>query len=502
MAVSSQLWIVVIIYIVLSIVAGNLSGRREKSAKGYFHSELPAIVVALSCTGAAISGVAFIGTPGTTYAQGLGVAAACGAGGVLGVVLANVLLGKPMRRLHNVCGSITITDLFVDAYQDKRFSYICIPVLLIVSTVFAAVQWQSIGTLLNTLLGIDYIKAVLLGVVVVTLYTILGGNKSTAVVGAVQVGVAMLACIYLVYAALKVSGTSITGLHEQVKAVDSSFLNMTNSGLSAGAVVSYILLYSLGSVGQPSIMVRYFQLKDPKLLPKTLAAGTISMTLTLLVPVVSLVMFLQVANGNIAPLASADACVPAFIGMFCGPFAGGLLVSACLAAIMSTAGALLISASSTLVKDIMVEWMHVDMSGRKGITYSRLATLLIIVVSTLIACFPSGGILQIGFAAFGAFGAVFAPSAVLTLRWRRCTKQGTFAGMVAAFVVVALQTILNATGLWHWPFTLHVGVVAMAINTIITVAVSFATPVQDKPFLPPTSAQIRAMQSAEAAAAE
>lgn len=499
MEVSSQLWIVVIIYIVLSIVAGNISGRREKSAKNYYHSELPAVVVALSCTGAAISGVAFIGTPGTTYAQGLGVAAACGAGGVLGVVLANVLLGKPMRRLHNVCGSITITDLFVDAYQDKKFSYICIPVLLIVSTVFAAVQWQSIGTLLNTLLGIDYIKAVLLGVVVVTLYTILGGNKSTAVVGAVQVGVAMLACIYLVYAALKVSGTNFTQLHEQVKAVDSGFLNMTNSGLTMGAVVSYILLYSFGSVGQPSIMVRYFQLKDPKLLPKTLAAGTISMTLTLLVPVVSLVMFLQVANGNIPALASADSCVPAFIGRFCGPFAGGLLVSACLAAIMSTAGALLISASSTLVKDIMVEWMHVDMEGKKGITYSRLATLLIIVVSTLIACFPSGGILQIGFAAFGAFGAVFAPSAVLTLRWRRCTKQGAFSGMVTAFVIVALETILNSTGIWPWPFTLHVGVVAMAVNLVVTIAVSLCTPVQEKPFVPPTKEQIRMMQAAKAA---
>ena len=130
MEVSSQLWIVVIIYIVLSIVAGNISGRREKSAKNYYHSELPAVVVALSCTGAAISGVAFIGTPGTTYAQGLGVAAACGAGGVLGVVLANVLLGKPMRRLHNVCGSITITDLFVDAYQDKNSAISAFPYCL------------------------------------------------------------------------------------------------------------------------------------------------------------------------------------------------------------------------------------------------------------------------------------------------------------------------------------------------------------------------------------
>lgn len=499
MTVSIELWIVVIIYIVLSIAAGNISGRREKSAKGYFHSELPAMVVALSCTGAAISGVAFIGTPGTTYAQGLGVAAACGAGGLIGVVLANLLLGKPMRRLHKVCGSITITDLFVDAFNDRRFSYICIPVLLIVSTVFAAVQWQSIGTLLNTLLGIDYIKAVLLGVVVVTLYTILGGNKSTAVVGAVQVGVAMLACIYLVYAALKVSGTSLTGLNEQIKAVDSGFLNMTNSGLTTGAIVSYILLYGLGSVGQPSIMVRYFQLKDPRLLPKTLAAGAISMAITLLVPIVSLVMFMQVANGNIAALETADSCVPAFIGLFCGPFAGGLLVSACLAAIMSTAGALLISASSTLVKDIMDEWLHVDMSGRRGITYSRIATLLVIAVSTLIACFPSGGILQIGFAAFGAFGAVFAPSAVLALRWRRCTKQGALAGMVTAFAVVAVQTILNSTGIWVWPFTLHIGVVAMAINLVVCIVVSLMTPPQEKPFMPPTREEMAIMKAAQPA---
>lgn len=495
MNVNVELWIVVIIYIVVTVVAGNISSSREKNAKGYYHSELSSTVVALSCTGAAISGVAFIGTPGTTFTQGLGVAAACGAGGVLGVVLANLLLGKPMRELHNICGSITITDLFVDAFDDKRFSCICIPVLLIVSTVFAAVQWQSIGTLLNTLLGINYIWAVLLGVVVVTLYTIFGGNKSTAVVGAVQVGVAMLACIYLVYIALKVSGTSFTGLNEQVKAIDSGFLNMTNAKLSAGAVISYILLYSLGSVGQPSIMVRYFQLSDPRLLPKTLLTGTVSMTITLLVPIVSLVMFVQVSNGNIPPLATVDSCVPAFIGTFCGPFAGGLLVSACLAAIMSTAGTLLINASSTLVKDIMLDWMHIDMAGNKGITYSRLATLSIIVISALIACFPSGGILQIGFAAFGAFGAVFGPSAVLALRWRRCTKQGAFSGMIAAFAVVAVQTVLNSTGVWVWPFQLHVGVVAMLINTVFCVAVSLATPAQEKPFMPPTRAQLELMRA-------
>lgn len=90
-------------------------------------------------------------------------------------------------------------------------------------------------------------------------------------------------------------------------------------------------------------------------------------------------------------------------------------------------------------------------------------------------------------------------AAVLTLRWRRCTKEGTLAGMVTAFVIVALQTILNSSGIWHWPFTLHVGVVAMAVNLVVTVVVSLFTPMQDKPFMPPTKEQIEMLKTAKAA---
>ena len=71
--------------------------------------------------------------------------------------------------------------------------------------------------------------------------------------------------------------------------------------------------------------------------------------------------------------------------------------------------------------------------------------------------------------------------------------------MVTAFVIVALQTILNSTGIWHWPFTLHGGVVAMAVNLVVTVVVSLFTPMQDKPFMPPTKEQIEMLKTAKAA---
>lgn len=495
MTASKELWIVVVAYIALSVIVGNIANRREqqKSASGYFHTQLPAIVVALSCTGTAISGVAFIGTPGTTYVQGIGLWAVNAFAGLLGVVLCNLILGKPLRRLNAVTGAITVTDLLVNIYQDNRLRYICVPCLLVISTVFTACQWQSIGTMLNTLLGINYIPAVLLGVAVVGLYSILGGNKSTAVVGAVQVGVAMLACIYLVYVALKVNSGGFAKLNADVAAVNPELLQMTNSHLSVGMVISYLLMYSVGTMGQPAILVKYFQLKDVKMLPKTLLAGTISMFVTMLVPIVALVMIVNVASGAIPDPAYSDAVVPTFITTYCGPYAGGLLVSACLAAIMSTGAALLVSASSTLVKDIMIDWLHVDCEGKKGVRYSRLSTLIIMVVSTLIACFPVSGILQIGFAAFGAFGAVFAPAVTLGLRWRRATKQGALAGMWTAFILVAGVTLLGTVGIWKWPFDLHVSVVAIALSTLVNILVSLATPPQEKPFMPPTRAEIRAL---------
>ncbi len=496
MTVTKELWIIVIIYLILNIIVGNLVGRKEKNSGGiqsYYHSSLPASIVALACTGTAISGVAFIGTPGTTYMQGIGVWSMNAVGGILGIILCTWLVGKPLMAMNRRLNTITLTDLLVDIFDDKRLRFICIPCLLVVSTVYTAVQWQSIGTILNTLLGMDYTLAVILGVVVVALYSILGGNKSTAVVGAVQIMIAMIACVYLVFAALKVNGGGLGKLINDVNLVKPELLQMTNSNLSFGAMMSYLIMYGIGYIGQPAIAVRYFQLQNPKMLPKTMFFGVVSMFITTLVPIVALTMTVQVAHGNIAELVTPDSCTPSFIALFCGPYAGGLLVSACLAAIMSTGASLLISASSTLVKDMMGDWLHVDMSGKKGDIYSRLGTVAVIIASTLIACFPSGGILQIGFAAWGAFGAIFAPTMIMGLRWRRSTKQGAFWGMISGAAVVLIFTLLNLTGIYPWPLDWHISVIAIVVHFIVLIVVSLLTPTQDKNFMPPTRKELKAM---------
>lgn len=131
---------------------------------------------------------------------------------------------------------------------------ICIITLLAAGTVYTAVQWQSLGTILNTLLGVDYIPAALIGVAVVSLYSILGGNKSTAVVSAVQIGIAMIACIYIFVTALRVNGGGLVKLVSDVAEVRPEMLEIRTSSLS------FLIMYGLGYMGQPAIAVRYFQI--------------------------------------------------------------------------------------------------------------------------------------------------------------------------------------------------------------------------------------------------
>ncbi len=485
---ASIAWLIIGAYLIINIIVGNIVNQREKkraSNGNYYHSNLPAIVVALASTGTAISGVAFIGTPATTFTDGISVWSLNAIGGMIGILMGTLLIGKPMKAMNNRLHTTTLADLLMVLYDDTRVRFICILTMLVAGTVYTAVQWQSLGTILNSLLGFEYIPAVLIGVVVVSLYSVLGGNKSTAIVGAVQIGIAMIACIYIFSKALQVNGGGFGKLITDVQTVKPEMLEMKTSSLS------FLIMYGIGYMGQPAIAVRYFQLEDAKKLPKTTLYCVLSTLITTLVPVVALTLTVQIAKGNVPALANPENCTMAFITHFCGQGASGLIISACLAAIMSTGASLTISVSSTLVKDLLSDALKVDMSGKKEAIYSRAGTVLIIVVSTLVACFPVGGILQVGFSAYGAFGAVFAPVLIMGLRWRRHTKQGAFWGMLSAAMTVVVFTTLDSTGIYPWPLEIHVSVIAMAVHFAIGIAISLLTPAQEKPFLPPTMRDLK-----------
>lgn len=495
-----QMWIVVIAYLAAVIIIGFVINRREKDASmgDYYVSQrsLPPIVIAFSLVATSQSGMVFLGAPGTCYTAGYAqMVCTCMIGGVLGIILCNLTLGKPMRYLGERYSSITLTDLLRDIYDTKSLQLVCVITLLVVSTFYCVVQWTSIGNLFLSLLGVDYKVGVIIGLVVVAIYSALGGNKSSTIVATVQLFIAMLAVLYMFFLALHVGG-GLTSINNGIEKIDPNMIHLVNENYSIWKFLGFIIIYAVGMIGQPAMATKFFSLKSSKLLGSALFLGVMSYCFTILNPYAAWVMRIKIEGGELDPLVSTDTVIPKFVEIFANPYIGGLLIAGTLSAIMSTSAALLITVSSTFTNDLCKNMLHKDMSGKAGMRTARIVTLVAALISGVIALYPPDTVWFIGNAAWGAFAAVFTPALVLGLRWRRATKYGAIASMWSGLILIFGLRALTYTGIWTWPLQIDMSACVLILTTLIHIVVSLVTPAQEKEWMPRSKREILAAHNA------
>lgn len=497
---SMQMWLVVIIYLAGCVIAGILISRKKKSetAESYFTSKnsLPPLVVAFSLVGTTCSGALFMGVPGRAYDVGWPIIMAVATvSGLVGLVMANLFLGKPMRRYSEDHDCTTMTGILTDIYKDNRLRYILVPAILIGNLFYAMTQWISIGQLLVGLMDIDYRVAVVVGVVVTLLYCLMGGNNSNALVSVFQMAVACVAGLYVISLSLHLSG-GLVNLNRNLASIDIGYVSVFNEKFSIWEFLSFSLLYNIGFIGSPAGMIKFVQIRDHRLYPKCLFMSVVSYLIIAYVAIAGLFMMTQSASGAIPVIESVDTVMPVFLSTFAVPVMAGLVVAACLACIMSTAAALIFACSSSLVKDVMEDMLHIDCSGKKGVRYSRIAVLIMTLISGGLALDPPGLIADLAAQAWGIMACVITFPLLLGFRWRRANKHGAFWGMIVGFVI----DIGPFLGLWKHPFELSPGVTGMLASGVVMVVVSLLTRPQEKEYLPPTPAQMRAAMKRSKAA--
>lgn len=493
MKATATLWAVVIAYLIISISAGVITARREEadSLKGYFHSTISPSILAFTIVATGASGVALVGMAGTVSVSGVSTWIFGTVGALSGYVMTNLLLGRPMSRLSALHNQTNVPDMLEYIYRDTRLGYLAVPAILLIAIIFCSAEWASLGRLTHSLIGISYRQAIMISAVVVGIYAISGGNKSTAIVSAFQIGIAAVVCVILTIAAIRVSG-GLKAMHDSVRSVNPELLNPLGPNNSMwGKAISYLIIYSVGMLGQPQIIVKFFQIKSPKLLPKCLFMTTATFSVANLPAIVGLVAIEKIASGEMPAPESSDGIMAAFIGQFCDPVIGGLVVSACLAAIMSTIAALLLSASTSLVKVMLGDWLKIDMSGAKGVNFGRTGMLICLVISVALAMNPYADIFTMGAQAWGGYAAIFAPTVLFGLRWRRATKHGAFWSMLTGSIIYFACAVLNILSIRPWPYQIDFPVVALGVSIIAMIVVSLATPNEDKShFMPPSLAEI------------
>lgn len=145
----------------------------------------------------------------------------------------------------------------------------------------------------------------------------------------------------------------------------------------------------------------------------------------------------------------------------------GLLLSAILAAAMSTCDSQLLASASAFASDVYKPVFRKGASDKEMLWAGRIVVVIIAVIALLIAANPnSGTIMGLVENAWGVFGAAFGPVILLSLFWRRFTFGGAVAGIVVGALVDVLWLVfLKGTGVYEIIPGFFAGLLAAVIAT-------------------------------------
>jgi sodium/proline symporter len=237
---------------------------------------------------------------------------------------------------------------------------------------------------------------------------------------------------------VKLGGTS--AIAERISGIDPNLL-LATGGKSGQALILGLIVGSLGIglgyVGQPHLLTRFMAIREPKDLRKgTLIAMSwvvLAFWGAVLVGIAGLAMFGQGLEDQeqVMPLL-ATAVLPMWIA--------GIIISAAIAAMMSTADSQLLVATSALSEDIYHQLLNKQAPQRTLLAISRIGTVVIGIIAFVLAMRAQELVYWFVLYAWAGLGAAFGPAVVLSLWWKRTTKWGVLSGMIVGSAT---------TVIWH-----------------------------------------------------
>jgi SSS family transporter len=222
--------------------------------------------------------------------------------------------------------------------------------------------------------------------------------------------------------------------------------------ISIGALISYLGI-GFGSPGNPHILNKYMSIENPEKLNKTGLIGTIWNVLmawgAIFIGLAGRAFYHDVAN---LPNKDPENVYPLLGSQHLHPFLFGLTIAAIFAAIMSTASSQLLVASSAVVRDFYQKIMAKgkNIPEKRLVLTSRVITFLVALVALVFAAYANKLVFYLVLFAWGGLGAAFGPSILLSLYWKKTTKEGVMAGILVGslteiiwYLIPALKAIIS-----------------------------------------------------------
>ncbi len=432
------------IYLIFLMGVGVYFYKRTQSSEDYIIGGrgLGSWVTALSAQASDMSGWLLMGLPGAVYLSGMSQIWII-VGLALGTYLNWKFVAAKLRVQTEETDTMTLPNFLSRKLGDNK-GYIRIfsaVVILFFFTIYSASGLVAAGKLFESILGIDYRTAVIIGGFTIIFYTFMGGYLACCWTDFFQGGL-MFFAIIVVPAVAYFHGGEMQGIETAMKAKDISLRIFNGGGQAEILAMISSLAWGLGYFGQPHILVRFISVKSVKELVK---ARHIAMIWV----VISLVGAIAVGITGIAVFPSiselggdAEKIFIYLINKLFNPWFGGVLLAAILSAIMSTIDSQLLVSSSTLTEDFY-RYIKKDATEKEKIWTGRICIIIIAAIAYVLAMNPNAKVLSMVAYAWAGFGGVFGPAVLITLYFKNMNWKSVFAGMITGTITIILWKYLG-----------------------------------------------------------
>lgn len=430
-------WEVIIpllVFLVIIFFIGIWSSRKgAKVSDGNFLQdyflggrELGGFVLAMTMVATYGSASSFLGGPGTAYTMGFGWVLLAMSQVVTGYFVL-MILGKKFAIMARRYQALTLVDFLKARYNSAPVVILSAAAIIIFLFSAMAAQWIGGARLVESLTGMSYHTALFIFAISVLVYVTIGGFRAVAVTDAVQ-GAVMVIGTFVLLAGVIIAGGGVTNIINDLVSENPNLVTPfgADGNLGKAYVSSFWILVGVGVVGLPQIAVRSMSYKSSKSMHRALIIGTVVTGIIML----NMHLIGVFARPILPGIDVGDKVIPLISMEVLPAWLAGIVLAAPMAAIMSTVDSLLILVSSTVVKDVYLNYIKPDASIKaiKRASFGVTAVLGIIVY--ILALDPPDLLIFLNLFAFGGLEAAFIWPIVLGLYWKYANKYGAIASMI------------------------------------------------------------------------
>ncbi|MEG0504479.1 MAG: sodium/proline symporter, partial [Raoultibacter sp.] len=363
----------------------------------------------MSAEASDMSGWLLMGLPGVAYFTGASDAMWTAIGLALGTYLNWKFVAKRLRKYSEKANnSITIPDFFSNRFHDKKniLMTIAAVIILLFFCIYVGSCFVTCGKLFSTLFGLDYATMMVLGALIVFLYTFVGGYLSVCTTDLVQ-GTLMFFALAIVFVGSIASAGGIdntvaflqdipgflSGTEIATPIVDASGNQIIENGMpqfglpGEYGIITIVscLAWGLGYFGMPQVLVRFMSVRHSNEITKSRIIAVTWCVVSLFCAVCIGLIGRAVLPTEFLTQSSAENVFIVLSQILLPAFICGLVVSGIFAASMSSSSSYLLISGSAVATNIFKGLIKKDATDRQVMIVARLTLVAVLMFGIAIA---------------------------------------------------------------------------------------------------------------------